>query len=193
MEQYDWLWILHRPWFTLQPRLLYWRTSSMDEKCEGCKHGTIFLLGDFSKGQGSWATSNHRTWDLTSKYSNLRVFSYFDLPSCMSNQPLPQSILVLGWNSSPTNALLHRSLNLALITTISPSWRSSSKFDVETLNACNVLMKAPPNITRYWLCDILRAIYIRERFTMLDSLKPFFSQLDHHVGITCYCTKNTTF
>ena len=57
----------HWPGFTLQPMLLQWRTSSMDENMVHMPTRGTFLLGEFSGGQVSWATSNPWTRNLTSK------------------------------------------------------------------------------------------------------------------------------
>jgi hypothetical protein len=62
-------------WITKWPRLLQWRTSSMDEKNDMVPNMVNFLLGDFYEGQAYLITSNpQETWP--PKTCNLRAFLF---------------------------------------------------------------------------------------------------------------------
>jgi hypothetical protein len=72
-------------WITKWPRLLQWRTSSMDEKNDMVPNMVNFLLGDFYEGQAYLITSNPHTRNLASEDLQLEgIFIFYFSPSCPS-------------------------------------------------------------------------------------------------------------
>jgi hypothetical protein len=107
---------LHRSGFTLQLGLLWWRTSSMGENWHKCHYDNILLLGDGVKGRSMEVmfhvqpqSIGQETWP--PENSNARLFFLLFFHLVIHTNPYLKLHLVLGWNSWPTGALLHCSLN----------------------------------------------------------------------------------
>ena len=105
--------VLHRPWFTLQPRLLQWRTSSMDEKKIMVANMATFFAREILWWSSFLGNSNPLTRNLTHEELQLEVFFFvFFLGPILSVLPtIALTSLAISWNSRLTNALLHQNLN----------------------------------------------------------------------------------
>ena len=141
-------WVLHRLGFTLQPRLLL---KQRCRKWHDCQHGNIFLLGEFSRDQVSWTTSNPWTRNLASG----KTLTWDNLPHSSATPNL-----VLGWNPWPTSALLHCSLNWPRDPT--PYTYKGYKTISLSLSPCNVsfvavgmlqsVQKPSPTLRNWYAC-----------------------------------------
>ena len=122
MEQFDWLQNdFHLPAFALQPNLVWWRISSIDETRDMATNmATIFARGVLWRLSflGNLKPSDkkldlHKTPPLDFSSSFLLLF-----PSRLPHQPLPQNNFTLDWNSRPTDTLLRHILNRLLVSKI---------------------------------------------------------------------------
>ena len=105
-----WRWECCVETFALQPIFLGCELQAWMKKTTWLSTRQHFLLGEFYGGQVSWTTSNPRTLK-----AGLRItptWGNFSFPCFSTLYTIPtfaSDYVVLGWNSWPTGALLHKS------------------------------------------------------------------------------------